>query len=75
MFTVANLARYRAVMWLSTSGDVLDPPQRRAFEDYIGDGGGYVGVHGAAHTEYGWPWYGGLSARTSARTLSRRPRR
>ena len=59
-FTPANLARYRAVIWLSTSGEVLDEPQRRAFEAYIAGGGGYVGVHGAADTEYGWPWYGGL---------------
>ena len=59
-FTRQNLARYRVVIWLSTSGDVLDDDQRNAFEAYISDGGGYVGIHGAADTEYGWAWYGGL---------------
>jgi len=59
-FTRENLARYRAVIWLSTSGDVLDDDQRNAFEAYIRGGGGYVGVHGAADTEYHWAWYGGL---------------
>jgi cytochrome c len=59
-FTRENLARYRVVIWLSTSGDVLDDDQRRAFEAYIREGGGYVGVHGAANTEYDWAWYGGL---------------
>jgi cytochrome c len=59
-FTKENLARYRVVIWLSTSGEVLDDDQRAAFEAYISEGGGYVGVHGASDTEYHWAWYGGL---------------
>jgi type 1 glutamine amidotransferase len=59
-FTSENLARYDVVVWLSTSGDVLDDNQRAAFEGYVRGGGSYVGVHGAADTEYDWPWYGGL---------------
>jgi cytochrome c len=59
-FTRENLARYRAVIWLSTSGNVLNDDQRSAFEAYISGGGGYVGIHGAADTEYDWTWYGGL---------------
>ncbi|WP_433363968.1 ThuA domain-containing protein [Actinoplanes sp. CA-142083] len=59
-FTAANLAQYQAVVWLSTTGDVLDANQQAAFQSYIGAGGGYVGVHAAADTEYDWPWYGGL---------------
>ncbi|MYV54058.1 ThuA domain-containing protein [Streptomyces sp. SID3212] len=59
-FTTANLARYQAVVWLSTTGDVLNAAQQTAFESYIASGGGYVGVHAAADTEYDWPWYGGL---------------
>jgi glucose/arabinose dehydrogenase/PKD repeat protein len=59
-FTDANLARYAAVVWLSTTGDVLDANQQAAFERYIRSGRGYVGVHAAADTEYGWSWYGGL---------------
>ncbi len=59
-FTAANLQRYRAVVWLMTTGDVLDDGQQAAFEQYVRAGGGYVGVHAAADTEYSWPWYGGL---------------
>jgi type 1 glutamine amidotransferase len=59
-FTTANLAQYQAVVWLSTTGDVLNDTQQAAFESYIRAGGGYVGVHAAADTEYGWAWYGGL---------------
>lgn len=60
-FTDAGLARYAAVVFLSTTGDVLDAAQQAAFERYIGAGGGYVGVHAAADTEYDWPFYGGLA--------------
>ena len=48
------------MVWLSTTGDVLDADQQAAFERYIRAGGGYVGVHAASDTEYDWPWYGDL---------------
>src|SRR5438105_15292077 len=59
-FTDTNLARYEAVVFLLTTGDVLDDVQQAAFQRYIGAGHGWVGVHSAADTEYDWPWYGGL---------------
>jgi uncharacterized protein len=59
-FTTANLANYKAVVFMSTTGDVLNPTQQTAFETYIKGGGGYLGVHAAADTEYDWPFYGGL---------------
>ena len=60
-FTSKNLARYRAVVFLSTTGDVLDAAQQDDFERYIQAGGGYVGIHSATDTEYDWPWYGRLA--------------
>ncbi|WP_432169837.1 ThuA domain-containing protein [Streptomyces sp. 1222.5] len=60
-FTGKNLKRYDAVVFLSTTGDVLDAAQQDAFEGYIRHGGGYVGVHAAADTEYDWAFYGGLA--------------
>jgi PKD repeat protein len=60
LFTDAFLANYEAVVWLSTTGDVLNDDQQAAFERYIRGGGGYVGIHSAADTEYTWPWYGQL---------------
>jgi type 1 glutamine amidotransferase len=59
-FTPANLARYRAVVFLLTTGDVLGPAQQTALEHYVRSGGGWVGIHSAADTEYGWPFYGEL---------------
>ncbi|AJE83227.1 hypothetical protein SLNWT_2851 [Streptomyces albus] len=60
-FTPEKLARFDAVVFLSTTGDVLDEQQQSAFEEYIRRGGGWVGVHAAADTEYDWPFYGGLA--------------
>ncbi|HLW18142.1 MAG TPA: ThuA domain-containing protein, partial [Actinomycetota bacterium] len=60
VFTDAGLAGYRAVVFLLTTGDVLNDAQQAAFERYIARGGGYVGVHSATDTEYGWAWYGRL---------------
>ncbi|MES0873814.1 ThuA domain-containing protein [Sinimarinibacterium thermocellulolyticum] len=59
-FSTENLAQYAVVLWLSTTGDVLDEAQQLAFEQYIGAGGGYAGVHSASDTEYDWPFYGEL---------------
>jgi cytochrome c len=54
------LARHKAVVFLSTTGDVLNAAQEAAFERYIRRGGGFVGVHAATDTEYDWSFYGAL---------------
>jgi type 1 glutamine amidotransferase len=59
-FSDEGLAPYDVVVWLSTTGDVLDNAQQAAFERFIRAGGGWVGVHAAADTEYDWAWYGQL---------------
>jgi len=55
-----NLAQYATVIFLSTTGDVLNHYQEADFERYIQSGGGFVGIHAAADTEYDWGWYGRL---------------
>ena len=60
LFTDENLAKYDVVIFLCTTGDVLNAGQQAAFERYIQAGGGYAGIHSASDTEYDWPWYGGL---------------
>ena len=60
VFTAEHLARVAVVMFLNTSGEVLDEAQQRAFEAYVGSGGGFVGVHAAATTGHSWPFYGQL---------------
>ncbi|HKQ26186.1 MAG TPA: ThuA domain-containing protein [Burkholderiales bacterium] len=60
VFNDESLARYKVVVFLSTSGDVLNPGEQAAFEKFIQRGGGFVGIHSATDTEYDWPWYGDL---------------
>lgn len=59
-FQLDSLRKYKAVIFLSTTQDVLNPAQQQAFEQYIRLGRGFVGVHAATDTEYEWPWYNGL---------------
>ncbi len=59
-FDDAHLARFDAVVFLCTTGDILDDSQKAAFQRFIEGGRGFVGVHSASDTEYGWPWYGAL---------------
>ncbi|QEC54308.1 ThuA domain-containing protein [Anseongella ginsenosidimutans] len=59
-FTDEKLAAYHAVIFLNTTGDILDEEQQAAFERYIQAGHGFVGIHSATDTEYEWPWYGKL---------------
>lgn len=60
VFNPTQLARYQVVVFLNTTGNVLNPEQQLAFEGFIRAGGGFVGIHSAADTEYDWPWYGQL---------------
>ena len=57
VFADERLARYRAVIFLNTTGDILDAGEQAAFERFIQRGGGFVGLHSATDTEYEWPWY------------------
>ena len=60
MFSPDRLAPFDAVVFLMTTGDVLDAAQQTAMEDFVAAGGGFAGIHSAADTEYDWPWYGEL---------------
>jgi cytochrome c len=56
-FTEKNLKQYRIVVFLNTTGNVLNDVQQIAFERYIQAGGAYFGIHAATDTEYDWNWY------------------
>ena len=60
-FAEHNLKKFNAVIFLNTTGDILNNEQQAVFERYIQAGGGYVGVHAATDTEYEWPWYNQLA--------------
>jgi type 1 glutamine amidotransferase len=56
-FTDRGLRGVRAVVFLSSTGDVLDRPQERALERFVRRGGGWLGIHAAADAETGWAFY------------------
>jgi len=60
VFKEKQLQKYNVVVFLSTTGDVLNDAQQLEFNRFIQAGGGFVGIHAAADTEYDWPWYGKL---------------
>ena len=51
VFTEENLSQYNVVIWCNTSGNnLLTNNQQNAFENYIANGGGYLGIHAATDT-------------------------
>jgi cytochrome c len=59
-FTEENLKKYAAIVFLNTTGDVLNNQQEIAMERFIQAGGGFVGIHSATDTEYDWIWYANM---------------
>ncbi|MEO0899473.1 MAG: ThuA domain-containing protein [Bacteroidota bacterium] len=59
-FVEEYLKKFAAIVFLNTTGDVLNASQQVDLQRYIQAGGGFAGIHAAADTEYEWPWYGEL---------------
>ena len=59
-FNEKTLKNYNVIVFLNTTGDVLNDAQQLEMNRWIQAGGGFVGIHAAADTEYDWPWYGEL---------------
>lgn len=58
VFNPEQLRPYDVVVWNNVSGDALTLPQRKAFQAYLAQGGGFAGIHGSAGDfTYLWPWY------------------
>ncbi len=60
VFQERELSKYNVIIFLSTTGDVLNDQQQLEMNRWVQAGGGFVGIHAAADTEYEWPWYGEL---------------
>jgi cytochrome c len=59
LFTDVELSQFNAIVFLNTTANILDENQELAMERYIQAGGGFVGIHAAADTEWDgdWFWY------------------
>jgi type 1 glutamine amidotransferase len=63
VFKPQTLEQFEVVIFLNTTLNVLDDQQQAAFEAWLRGGGGWVGIHAAADTEYDWPFYGDMLGR------------
>ena len=54
------LENIKVIVFLNTSGDILNSDEKIAMETFIKKGGGFIGIHSATDTEYDWDWYGKL---------------
>ncbi|MFS2318018.1 ThuA domain-containing protein [Maricaulis sp. D1M11] len=58
VFNAQDLARFDVIVFNNVSGEVLSAQQRQAFEDWMADGGAWIGLHGAGDASIAsWTWY------------------
>jgi len=57
IFNQEQLAKFQVVVWNNTTGKVLTEQQRQALREYIENGGGFIGIHGAGDHSHKWDWY------------------
>lgn len=60
VFNPGTLSTFDAVVFLNTSGSVVETAGQDALREYILGGGGFLGIHSAADTNKGWTWFGEL---------------
>src|SRR4030095_149437 len=60
-FSSSNLKRYRAIIFNNTNNEILDTEeQKTALQEFIHNGGGFVGIHSASGSMRKWPWFWSL---------------
>lgn len=58
IFTAERIGRFDAVIFANTNNEAFETDaQRDVFQQYIQDGGGFVGIHSACGSERKWPWF------------------
>lgn len=59
-FTENDLSEIDLMIFLNTTGDILNLDEQNAFQAYMDNGGNFFGIHAAADTELNWSWYSDL---------------
>lgn len=58
LFSPERLARFDVVVFSNASGDMLSEAQEKAFETWLANGGGWIGIHSAGDSSHdAWTWY------------------
>ena len=60
IFNPQSLDEFDVVVFMNTTGDVLNEKQQSAFQSWYRASGGFLGVHAASDTEHEWNWFGQL---------------
>jgi type 1 glutamine amidotransferase len=63
-FTDKYVEQFQVIIFLHTTGNIFDSAQKKVMERFIQSGKGFVGIHSASDTEYGWEWYTKLVGRS-----------
>lgn len=66
LFEPEFLAQFEGIVFLSTTGELLDDVQSAALQGWVQQGGGFVGIHSVSNSEEDWPWFVGLVGTTFA---------
>lgn len=53
----STLFAYDVLVFLNTTGDILNDKQQMVMQEFFARGKGFVGIHAASDTEHEWPWY------------------
>ena len=62
LYTVENLKKYDAIIFSNTNNKAFDTQdQRNAFQHYIQNGGGFMGIASSCASERDWPWFGAMA--------------
>jgi type 1 glutamine amidotransferase len=57
VFNPAQLARFDVVVFNNCTGRLLNNEQQAALQDFVMQGGSFIGIHGAGDNSHHWEWY------------------
>jgi type 1 glutamine amidotransferase len=61
VFTNTPLKKFKAIIFANSNNGAFDTDEeKKAFQDYIHAGGGFMGIHSATGSERNWPWFWNL---------------
>ncbi len=57
VFNAEQLAKFKAIIFNNSTGEVINDLQKRTLEQYVVNGGSLIGIHGAGDNSHHWPWF------------------
>ncbi|MBN1998283.1 ThuA domain-containing protein [candidate division KSB1 bacterium] len=58
IFTAVKIAAFDVLIFSNTNNETFDTEeQKKVFQQYIRNGGGFAGIHSACGSERRWPWF------------------